>query len=89
MRNEICYTLLMQSNSAWSQWAETLKRLKLDGLALWLLEAGAPLTALGAQAVYMTQPFIGGKESNLIARMLEDNEETQAFAEFLRGEASS
>lgn len=89
MRNEICYTLFMQSNSAWSRWAETLKRLKLDGLALWLLEAGAPLTVLGAQAMYMTQPFLGGKESNLIAHMLENNEETQAFAELLRGEALS
>lgn len=79
----------MQSKSAWSQWAESLKRLKLDGLALWLLEAGAPLTALGAQIMYAAQPFIGGKESSLIAHMLEDDEETQAFAKLLRGEAIS
>ena len=78
----------MQSNTAWSQWAETLKRLKLDGLALWLLEAGAPLTVFGAQVMYMTQPFLGGKESNLLAHMLEDNVETQAFMELLRGESS-
>jgi len=79
----------MQSNSAWSQWAESLRRLKLDGLALWLLEAGAPLTVLGAQMIYVTQPFIGGKESNLIAHMLESDEETQEFARLLRGEASA
>jgi hypothetical protein len=85
---EICYTLLMQSNLAWSQWAESLRRLKLDGLALWLLEAGAPLTVLGAQAIYATQPFIGGKGSNAIAHMLENDEELQAFARLLRGEAS-
>ncbi|MBV6449793.1 MAG: hypothetical protein MHPDNHAH_00506 [Anaerolineales bacterium] len=77
----------MQSNSAWSQWVEALKRLKLDGLALWLLEAGAPLAALGAQALYAAQPFIGGKEPNRIAHMLENEEELQAFARLLRGEA--
>ena len=78
----------MQSDTAYMQWAESLKRLKLDGLALWLLEAGAPLTALGAQALYLTGPFLGGKESNAIARMLENDEETQAFARVLQGERS-
>jgi hypothetical protein len=86
---EICYTLLMQSNTAWTQWAESLKRLKLDGLALWLLEAGAPLTVLGAQVMYMSQPFLGGKESNAIAHMLENDEETQEFARLLRSERCS
>jgi len=76
----------MQSNMAWSQWAESLRRLKLDGFVAWLLEAGAPLTVLGAQALYMTQPFISGKEVNAIAHMLEDENETSAFARTLRGE---
>ncbi|MCC6298048.1 MAG: hypothetical protein IT314_02030 [Anaerolineales bacterium] len=79
----------MQSETVSLKWAEALKRLKLDGLALWLLEAGAPLTALGAQALYMTQPFLGGKDSNAIARMLENDEETQAFTRLLQGERSS
>lgn len=79
----------MQSNIAWSQWAESLRRLKLDGLALWLLEAGAPLTVLGAQVMYAVNPFIGGKESNAIAAMLENDEDTQAFARLLRGEGES
>jgi hypothetical protein len=85
---KICYTLLMQSQTAWSHWAESLRRLKLDGLVAWLLEAGAPLTVLGAQAVYMSQPFVGGKQLNALAHMLEEEEETQAFARYLRGEIS-
>jgi len=85
---KICYTLLMQSQTAWSHWAESLRRLKLDGLVAWLLEAGAPLTVLGAQAVYMSQPFVGGKQLNALAQMLEEEEETQAFARYLRGEIS-
>ncbi len=79
----------MQPRSQWSKWAESLRRLKLDSLAAWFLEAGGPLTLLGAQAVYMSQPFIGGKRLDSLAQMLEEDEETQAFARYLRGEGSS
>jgi hypothetical protein len=60
----------------------------MDGLASWLLEAGAPLTMLGAQALYISQPFLGGKEWRSFARMLEEDEEVQGFARYLREEAS-
>ena len=83
---KICYTLPMQSRADWSQWAESLRRFKLDGLASWLLEAGSPLTLLGAQTLYISQPFIGGNKLESIAHMLEEEEETQAFAHYLRGE---
>ena len=76
----------MQARSDWSKWAESLRRLKLDGFAAWLLEAGGPLTILSAQAVYMSQPFIGGKNLNSLAQMLEEDEQTQAFARYLREE---
>lgn len=85
---KLCYTLSMQSRPDWPLWAATLHRLKLDGLASWLLEAGAPLTVLGAQALYLSQPFLGGKTWNSFARMLEEDEEAQAFARYLRGEAA-
>jgi hypothetical protein len=78
----------MQARSDWSKWAESLRRLKLDGFAAWLLEAGGPLTILSAQAVYMSQPFIGGKNLNSLAQMLEEDEQTQAFARYLREEES-
>lgn len=77
----------MQPRPEWSHWAETLRRFKLDGLASWLLEAGAPLTVLGAQALYLSQPFFGGKEWSSFAQMLEQDEEVQAFAHYLRREA--
>jgi hypothetical protein len=78
----------MQSRADWSQWAETLRRFNVDGFASWLLEAGAPLTVLGAQALYLGQPFIGGGKFNALAHMLEDESETQAFVRYLRGEAA-
>jgi len=76
----------MQQRSEWSEWAESLRRLKLDGFAAWLLEAGGPLTVLGAQAVYLSQPFLGGKHLDPLAHMLEEDQESQAFARYLRGE---
>ena len=79
----------MQPRSEWSTWAESLRRLKLDVVAAWLLEAGGPLTVLGAQAVYLGQPFMGGKKLDSLAHMLEEDEETQAFARYLRGEVCS
>ena len=79
----------MQSRSEWSKWAESLRRFKLDVIAAWLLEAGGPLTILGAQAVYFGQPFVGGGKLESLAHMLEEEEETQAFARYLRGESPS
>jgi hypothetical protein len=76
----------MQPRSEWSTWAQTLRRLKLDGFAAWFLEAGSPLTLLGAQAVYLSQPFIGGKRLDSLAQLLEEEEESQAFVRYLRGE---
>ena len=82
----MCYTLIMQPRAEWSKWAETLHRFKLDGFAAWLLEAGDPLTLVGAQAVYLSQPFLGGRKLDPLAHMLEEKEESQAFARYLRGE---
>ncbi len=76
----------MQPHPEWFHWAEMLRRFKLDGLASWLLEAGAPLTVLGAQALYISQPFLGGKRLSSVAHLLEEDEEVQAFARYLRGE---
>jgi hypothetical protein len=76
----------MQSRADWPAWARTLQRFKLDGLALWLLEAGSPIALLGAQVLYIGQPLLGGKTINSLAHMLENEQETQAFLQYLRGE---
>lgn len=72
----------------WTEWANFLQRLKLDLFTAWLLEAGAPVALLGAQALFVAAPFLGPR-SDAIARLLEDEEETRAFANFLREEAPS
>jgi hypothetical protein len=60
----------------------------MDGLVAWFLEAGAPLTVIGAQLIYLTQPFIGGNDSKGIAQMLEQEEESSSFARYLRNEVA-
>ena len=72
------------SRAHWSQWAETLRRYQLDGLASWMLDAGRPLVLLSAQLLYMGKPFLG-EHADALARTLESDDETRAFAAFLDG----
>jgi hypothetical protein len=73
-------------SSSWIEWAENLSRFHLKGLVGWLLEAGEPLTLISAQLLYFGQPFIGKDKIKDLAEFLEDQEETRAFAAFLRKE---
>lgn len=54
--------------------ADWLRRTRLDGLAVVLLEAFNPWTALGAQAAYLIEPLVGFSDGRLreVARLLED-----------------
>lgn len=72
----------------WSNWASQLHRLKLDAFAAWLLDAGAPVTLLGAQALFVARPLLGPR-SDALARLLEEEDEVRAFAAYLREEAAS
>jgi hypothetical protein len=73
----------------WPAWAERLQRWKLTAFAAWLLEAGGPLTLLSAQALYFANPFVSGKQIEVLAQMLEEDEEVHAFANYLREEVSA
>jgi len=76
----------MQPHADWSKWAKHLRRYKMDGLVSWLLDAGSPLSLLGAQVLYICQPLFGGKLFGLVANVLEDEESTRSFADYLRRE---
>jgi hypothetical protein len=57
----------------WSNWASQLHR----------LEASAPVTLLGAQALFVASPFLG-PQSETLAHLLEEEEDVRAFAAYLR-----
>ena len=69
----------------WSDWANQLRRLKLDSIAAWMLEAGAPVTLLSAQALFIARPLLG-PGSEAFAHLLEEDDEVRAFAAYLREE---
>jgi hypothetical protein len=58
----------------------------LDGFAAWLLEAGGPVHIIGAQLLYIGQPFAPSQASGgirALANLLEQEDEARAFAALL------
>jgi hypothetical protein len=84
---------LPEARTSWPVWAEFLRRLGLESLAAWALEAAGPLTVVGAQFLYVGSPLLRPVLSNgqidALAGMLEDHSEVLAFAAFLREEMTS
>ena len=74
----------------WQAWAEKLHRWGLGSLVATFLEAAGPLTTIGAQVVYLTQPFLNFAlrydHIEALASLLEEPERTRTFAAFLREE---
>ena len=79
---------MAQNPDIWQTWAETLNRWGVTDLTATFLEALGPLNMLGAQFVYVGQPFLNQfvPEGHLdaLAGLLEDPQETQAFVSVLR-----
>ena len=79
----------MKKNSQiWQDWAEILDRWEVKDLTATFLEALGPINMLGAQLVYMGQPFLTPFFSegylDVLAELLADPQETQAFIAVLR-----
>lgn len=72
----------------WQNWKETLAKLGLEEMAIWFLEAASPLNIIGAQTLYMCQPFFPSSMSHAVrefAGLLEQEAETRAFIDLLKG----
>jgi hypothetical protein len=90
---ELCYTLNMERDRhIWRCWAKNLQQWGISTWAADFLESAGALTVLGAQFVYLSQPFLNLAVSNetltSLARLLEDSSNKQIFVEYLR-EASA
>ena len=75
---------MRKPSDAWTKWAETFSRFNVEGLVIWLLEAGEPLMLVGAQMLHFGQPLIGSERVTDLAHFLENKEETRAFSAFLK-----
>jgi len=77
----------------WPEWARFLQHWGLGELVAAWLDAAGPLTILLAQFIYFGQPFMRGAvptaKLDALARLFEEQEESRAFALFLREEKTS
>jgi len=73
----------------WPAWVKVLRNQKLDFFAAWLLDAGAPFTLLAVQMLYFFRPIHNEGQSEALISMLEHNDETRAFVDFLRREKAA
>ena len=85
----MCYTFIMRNERTfWSGWAQFLQHWGMTEFAAGLLEGMGPLNILFAQFVFIGQPFLGKAGSpnqwEALANLLENQEESQSFAAFLR-----
>ena len=72
----------------WPIWMDSLHRQGLTSLAAWVLEAAGPLNILGAQALYISQPFLPASATQgmrALAHLLEQEDEARDFATLLKG----
>lgn len=72
----------------WRSWADTLHRWGLQDIAAAALEGFAPLGFLGAQFIYLGQPFLDTflpeNQTLALAELLEHPEKTRSFVTFLK-----
>lgn len=76
------------SQSTWQTWMRKIQETGLADLVASIMEAGAPLALLGAQAVYLSQPILTAFwpriNLNPIASLLEEESSYRAFIGGLR-----
>ena len=79
---------MKQTSLNWQIWADNLNRWGVKDLTVTILEALGPLSLLGAQLVYVGQPFLDPffRKGHLdaMANLLENPQEKQAFIAYLR-----
>ncbi len=81
----------MQTNrSLWPAWVRFLQRWGMGDVVATILETAGPLTVIGAQFLYLGQPFLQPSlpdgHLQALAKLLEDPAETKTFTAFLREE---
>lgn len=76
------------SRAYWPIWVDSLRRQGAADLVAWLLDAAGPLSILGAQALYLSQPFFSPSSMQgmrALANLLEQEDEARDFSALLKG----
>jgi hypothetical protein len=90
----VCYTLAMdQNHHIWRDWSDNLHRWGVQSLAAAFLEAAGPLATFGAQAVYLSQPFLRPlwpeDHWQALIALLEDSKQAEQFTALLRDQEAA
>lgn len=87
------YTSMNVDPQIWQIWAKNLHRWGVGDWVASFLEASGPLTLVGAQALYLSQPLLGlflpEVHLKALANLLEEPTQSESFAALLREGASS
>ncbi len=79
---------LARNQQIWQKWAAALHRWGLQDYIATILEVTGPLNLLGAQMVYLGQPFlqqvISADQVAALTDLLENPTEARAFSKFVR-----
>jgi hypothetical protein len=80
--------IMMNNEELWKDWAGSLRRWGLQDLTASFLDVVGPLSLLGAQVVYISQPLLCGifpaRTIQALADLLEDNAQVHLFTAYLR-----
>jgi hypothetical protein len=72
----------------WNQWASWLYKRRLHEMTATFLEAAGPLTILGTQLVYLSEPvltlFTPPENTQALAELLENPRNQESFIDLLR-----
>ena len=83
---------MLSDRHIWQGWAQKLHCWGLEDWTASILENAGPLTWLGAQLVYLGQPFLTpmtpGSHIQALVELLEDPESAKTFISMLREEMS-
>ncbi len=79
---------MASDQQSWQSWANTLQHWGLAESAALLLELVGPVSILGAQLIYLAQPFFPNEKILTASRLLENPDHVRAFAGLLKGQTS-
>jgi len=76
----------------WQSWARTIHRWGIENLVAAFLEAAGPLTTIGAQIIYLSQPYLKSiiqpEQLLALSSMLDEPQQTRKFIHYLREEST-
>jgi hypothetical protein len=76
---------MVTDQQIWQSWANSLQRWGLADSAVLILDLLGPVSILGAQLIYLSQPFFPNESVRAASHLLENPDRLRAFTGLLKG----